>query len=179
MPDSKISQLPAAATPLNGTDILPVVQGGVTKQASVDALRGGDILPNQPAAGAVQMTDLLPIWQGTAIVKLTMTALWNWITSQLPGYAASKQDISANTTLDGTHMGKILRVTAGVTITCNPTNMGAGKAVTIVNRHSGPVTIAGHYNRQNHTTIVAGGMASIVVYDNGGTLVAHLQGDTA
>lgn len=179
MADAKISQLPAASTPLGGTDLIPIVQGGVTKQATVDDLRGGELLTAQPSAGAVQMTDLLPIWQGTAILKLTMTALWNWITSLLPGYAASKTDISTNTTLDGTHMGKLLRVTTGVTITCNPANMGAGKAVTIINRHSSAITIAGHYHRQNHNTIVAGGMASIVVYDNGGALVAHLQGDTA
>lgn len=179
MADAKISQLPAASTPLGGDDLVPMVQGGVTKQAKVGDLRGGDILPNQSAAGAVQMTDLLPIWQGTAILKLTMTALWNWITSQLPGYAASKTDIGTDITLDSPHMGKLLRVTAGVTITCNPANMGAGKAVTIINRHSAAITIAGHYNRQNHNTIVAGGIASIVVYDNGGSLVAHLQGDTA
>lgn len=179
MADAKISALPAASTPLGGTDLVPVVQGGVTKQASVDALRGGDTLNNQAAAGAVQMTDLLPIWQGTAILKLTMTAMWNWIASQLPGYAAAKTDLSANTTLDATHMGKLLRATAAITITCNPTAMGAGRAVTIINRHSAAITVASAFNRQGHTTIVAGGIASIVVYDNGGSLVAHMQGDTA
>lgn len=179
MADAKISQLPTASTPLGGADETVLVQGGVTKKTTVDALRGGDILPNQSSAGAVQMTDLLPIWQGTAILKLTMTALWNWITSQLPGYSAAKVDISANTTLDATHMGKVLRVTAGVTVTCNPSAMGNGKAVTIVNRHGSDITIAGHYNRQAHTKVVAGGMASIVVYDHGGTSIAHLQGDTA
>jgi len=35
MADLKISQLPAATTPLAGTEILPIVQSGTTKQVSV------------------------------------------------------------------------------------------------------------------------------------------------
>lgn len=179
MADAKISALPSAATPLGGSDLVPVVQEGVTKQTTVDSLRAGETLNNQPAASAVQMTDLLPIWQGSAILKLTMTALWNWIASQLPGYAAAKVDLATNTTLDATHMGKLLRATAAITITCNPAAMGSSRAVTIINRHAAAITVAGAFNRQGHTTIVAGGIASIVVYDNGGSLVAHMQGDTA
>lgn len=38
MPGVKISELPAATTPLAGTELLAIVQGGVTKQASADAV---------------------------------------------------------------------------------------------------------------------------------------------
>lgn len=41
MADKKISQLPAATTPLAGTELLPVVQGGVTDQTSVANLTAG------------------------------------------------------------------------------------------------------------------------------------------
>lgn len=41
MADLKISQLPAASTPLAGTEVLPVVQGGVTEQVSVADLTAG------------------------------------------------------------------------------------------------------------------------------------------
>jgi hypothetical protein len=34
MPDRRISQLPAASTPLAGTEIVPLVQGGVTSRAT-------------------------------------------------------------------------------------------------------------------------------------------------
>lgn len=34
MPDARISQLPAATTPLDGTELVPVVQGGVTSRAT-------------------------------------------------------------------------------------------------------------------------------------------------
>lgn len=41
MADLKISQLPASTTPLAGTEVLPIVQSGTTKQVSVDNLTAG------------------------------------------------------------------------------------------------------------------------------------------
>lgn len=41
MPNSKISALPSATTPLAGTETLPVVQGGITEQVSVANLTAG------------------------------------------------------------------------------------------------------------------------------------------
>jgi hypothetical protein len=41
MADLKISQLTAATTPLAGTEVLPIVQGGTTKQVSVANLTAG------------------------------------------------------------------------------------------------------------------------------------------
>jgi hypothetical protein len=41
MADQKISQLTASTTPLAGTEVLPIVQGGVTKQVSVANLTAG------------------------------------------------------------------------------------------------------------------------------------------
>lgn len=41
MADTKISQLTAATTPLAGTEILPIVQSGVTKKVSVEDLTAG------------------------------------------------------------------------------------------------------------------------------------------
>lgn len=41
MADTKISALPASTTPLAGTEALPVVQGGVTRQTSVANLTAG------------------------------------------------------------------------------------------------------------------------------------------
>lgn len=41
MADTKISALTAATTPLAGTEVLPIVQGGVTKKVSVDNLTIG------------------------------------------------------------------------------------------------------------------------------------------
>jgi hypothetical protein len=41
MADTKISALTAATTPLAGTEVLPIVQGGVTRQVSVANLTAG------------------------------------------------------------------------------------------------------------------------------------------
>ena len=41
MADVKISALPAATTPLAGTELVPVVQGGVTKQVAASQLASG------------------------------------------------------------------------------------------------------------------------------------------
>jgi hypothetical protein len=41
MADTKISALPAATTPLAGTEVLPIVQSGATKQVSVANLTAG------------------------------------------------------------------------------------------------------------------------------------------
>ena len=41
MADLKISQLPAATTPLAGTEVLPIVQSGTTVQVSVNNLTAG------------------------------------------------------------------------------------------------------------------------------------------
>lgn len=41
MADLKISQLPAATTPLAGSEVLPIVQSGTTVQVSVDNLTAG------------------------------------------------------------------------------------------------------------------------------------------
>jgi hypothetical protein len=41
MADTKISALPASTTPLAGTEVLPIVQGGATKQVSVANLTTG------------------------------------------------------------------------------------------------------------------------------------------
>jgi hypothetical protein len=49
MADSKISALPAATTPLAGTETYPIVQGGVTKQVSV---------ANSTAGRAISATEL-------------------------------------------------------------------------------------------------------------------------
>ena len=38
MADAKISQLPVATTPLGGAELVPLVQSGVTRQTTVDAI---------------------------------------------------------------------------------------------------------------------------------------------
>lgn len=58
MADTKISALPASTTPLAGTEVLPVVQSGVTKQVSVANLTAGRAVSvaSLTSAGAISGT---------------------------------------------------------------------------------------------------------------------------
>lgn len=65
----KISQLPAVTQPLTGAELVPVVQGGVTKKAVVSALGGGQsITPEQFGAVGDGTTD------DTAAMRAAMDA---------------------------------------------------------------------------------------------------------
>ena len=58
MADSKISALPASTTPLAGTEVLPVVQSGATRQVSVANLTAGRAVSvaSLTSAGAISGT---------------------------------------------------------------------------------------------------------------------------
>lgn len=61
MADAKISALPASTTPLAGTEVVPIVQSGVTKQVSVANLTAGravaaaSIAATQATLGSVEV----------------------------------------------------------------------------------------------------------------------------
>jgi hypothetical protein len=60
MANTKISALPAASTPLAGTEVLPVVQGGITEQVSVANLTAGRAV----SAASLALTTALPVTSG-------------------------------------------------------------------------------------------------------------------
>lgn len=63
MADTKISALPSATTPLAGTEVLPIVQGGTTDKVSVaDLTAGRDV-----AAKKLQPSDNVVIASGKGI----------------------------------------------------------------------------------------------------------------
>lgn len=55
MADTKISALPSATTPLAGTEVLPIVQGGVTEKVAVDDLTVKNVRSNA-TSGILQIT---------------------------------------------------------------------------------------------------------------------------
>lgn len=75
---TKVSALPAATTPLTGTELVPVVQGGVTKQTAVDNLSefiraalASDATSTSVTPAAIAALDcVLPV--GTYNIKLWM-----------------------------------------------------------------------------------------------------------
>lgn len=65
MADKKISQLPAATTPLAGTEVLPIVQSGVTDKVSVANLTAGR------AISATQYTSTIATGTAPFVVSST------------------------------------------------------------------------------------------------------------
>ena len=121
MADVKISGLPASTTPLAGTEVLPIVQGGVTKQVSI---------ANVTAGRAIDAS--------TLTLSSTFTA---------GGFAQTSgaliTEATTSRTLSATDNGKIIYCTSGsaTTITC-AASLGAGFSVTIIQGGAGKVTVA-------------------------------------
>jgi hypothetical protein len=60
MADVKISQLPASTTPLDGTEVLPIVQSATTKQVSIANVTAGRAV----SAISMTLTNALPVTSG-------------------------------------------------------------------------------------------------------------------
>ena len=123
MADLKISQLTGATTPLAGTEVLPIVQGGSTKQVSVANLTAGR---TQTSNGIVQ---------GTAATGYNFTANTPaaGMTSQLLNdyqegtWTTTVADVSNFTGTPSLSSGKYTKV---------------GRLVTIEGKFSGTVNVA-------------------------------------
>jgi hypothetical protein len=119
MADTKISALPASTTPLAGTEVLPIVQGGSTKKVSVADLTAGRAV----ATAGGSFTD--NITQSTAGKGVNFTANTNapGMTSELLNWYEEGTWTPAirfnggNTGMSVTASGKYTRVGRQVTVT--------------------------------------------------------------
>lgn len=100
MADTKISALPAATTPLAGTEVIPIVQSGVTKKVSIDNLTTDGTWTPSDQSGA-GLTLIFPAGNYTKIGRLVFvtfqftypaTADGTVARIALPFAAASGQD---------------------------------------------------------------------------------------
>jgi hypothetical protein len=87
MADKKISALPPASTPLAGTEVLPIVQGGITEQVSVANLTAGRAVSVSTLAstGNVAFGPVTPsAWTvyDLGTVEKTNGAFWTTFTDQ-------------------------------------------------------------------------------------------------
>jgi hypothetical protein len=119
MADLKISQLTAATTPLAGTETLPIVQSGTTKQVSVANLTAGRAV----SASSLSLTSALTVANGgTGLATLTA--------NRIPyGNGTSALQSSANLTFDGTTLttsGNIVCTGGGAISAANSTGGSGG-----------------------------------------------------
>ena len=144
MADLKISALPAATTPLAGTEVLPIVQSGTTVQVSVNNMTAGK------AVSATSFTD--------SAGKLRA----------IPQSGSAK---TTSYTLATTDVGEFIEVGTSGAIVIPDAVFSAGDAVVIFNNTSGSITItctittaykAGTNVDQATVTLVTRGIANVL-----------------
>ena len=125
MADTKISALPASTTPLAGTEVLPIVQSGATKQVSVANLTAGRAVS---AASVTASTGSFVV--GTSGQGVDFSATPGTGTSELfSDYEEGTYDVTISCGTSGTvtlnasqnmaqytKIGRLVTVTGGVSV---------------------------------------------------------------
>jgi hypothetical protein len=135
MADKKISALPAASTPLAGTEVLPIVQGGTTDQVSVANLTAGRAIS---AAQLTLSTENLVIGTAGKGIDFSANTAAAGMTSELlswyeegnwtPVVTAAVGTITSYTASGNyTRIGRQVTVNMNIIITANGTGSAALK----------------------------------------------------
>jgi hypothetical protein len=161
MADLKISQLPAATTPVAGTEVLPIVQSGTTSKVSIaDLTVGRNVtattflggLDTNVAAAGLTVTGTTVAADGTDTnISITLTPQGSGVVTTAATYSdgggklrAIPQSGSAKTasyTLAVGDVGKFIEVGASGSIEIPNSTFAAGDVVSIFNNTTGDVTI--------------------------------------
>jgi hypothetical protein len=130
MADTKISALPAATTPLAGTEVLPIVQSGATDKVSVaDLTAGRDIATKQITSTVSGLTTALDGWN---ITNGTANAIF-----KLSGATYSYRGIGSNYVWIGGDGSPMYIGTS----TAEPVRMGTNAFQQLTLETSGDVTV--------------------------------------
>jgi hypothetical protein len=178
MADVKISQLPAATTPVDGTEVLPIVQSATTKQVSIANLTAGRAM----SASSMTLTNPLAVTSGgTGIATaaegalLSATAANTFSATRTPtlglaGTAAGTLGLSGSTS------GVVTLATAAAAGTWTftlPTSGGSNGWILTTNGSgvstwTNPTALG--VDLDVGTTAITGGTAGRVLYNNAGVL---------
>ena len=161
MADLKISQLPAATTPVAGTEVLPIVQSGTTSKVSIaDLTVGRNVtattflggLDTNVAAAGLTVTGTTVAADGTDTnIDLTLTPQGSGVVTTAATYSdgggklraipQSGSEKTTSYTLAVGDVGKFIEVGASGSITIPDDVFAAGDVVSIFNNTSGDITI--------------------------------------
>jgi hypothetical protein len=166
MSNVKISQLPAATTPLAGTEVLPLVQGTTTKKVTVAELRSTAVTAVTGTAPVVSSGGLTPAISMAAANTSTNGYLtstdWNTFNGKYStGGALGTPSSGTATNLTG------LPLTTGVTGVLPVANGGNGTATPALVAGSN-VTITGTWPNQTIAS-TGGGGGGVTSFDAGTT----------
>lgn len=148
MADTKISALPASTTPLAGTEVLPIVQSGVTRQVSVANLTAGRAISGSSVTATTGNFVVGTSGQGIDFSATPGTGTSELLADYEEGTwtPTVTPEIGSFTTVTAgtctyTKIGRIVTVSARFTLT----NSGTGAGFMTI---SGlPYTIASEYNQ--------------------------------
>lgn len=158
MANVKISQLPAATTPLSGTEVLPLVQGTTTKKVTVANLRGTAVTAvtgTAPVVSSGGTTPVISMAAATGSVNGYLTSA-DWTTfngKYSVGGALGTPSSGTATNLTG------LPLTTGVTGILPVANGGNGTATPSLVAGTN-VTITGTWPNQTVASTGGGGVTS-------------------
>jgi hypothetical protein len=156
MADVKISGLPASTVPLAGTEVLPIVQGGQTRQVSVNNLTAGKAV----TASSVTATNL----------KTNPAAANLDISGSTVAAAGTDSDIDINVTPKGTGVLKTNNLNASLLTASKP-------VFTDVNKNlSSSGTLA---TDQGGTGLTSYSQGDLVYYNTGTTFTALAKNTSA
>ena len=161
MADLKISQLPAATTPVAGTEVLPIVQSGTTSKVAISDLTAGRTvsattfvggLDTGVAAAGLTVTGTTMAADGTDTnIDITVTPKGTGVVTTAASYTdgdgklrAIPQSGSAKTgayTLAVGDIGQFIEVGASGSIEIPDATFSAGDVISIFNNTSGSITI--------------------------------------
>jgi hypothetical protein len=113
MADKKISALTGASTPLAGTEVLPIVQSGVTVKVAVSNLTAGRAISATQLTSTVAIgTAPLVVTSTTNVANLNASSL-NGATFSAPGAIGGGTAAAANFTSIGSTIGSNFATTSG------------------------------------------------------------------
>lgn len=179
MADVKISQLPASTTPLDGTEVLPIVQSATTKQVSVANLTAGRAV----SALSLSLTNALPVSSGGTGLQTTGagTFLVSATANNVSATATPSLGVASTTsgTLSLYNSGSANAVTiasgnnSGAWTFTLPTSGGTNNYILTTNgsgatQWTNPTALG--IDLDVGTTAITGGTTGRVLYDNGGVL---------
>jgi len=160
MADIKISQLPAATTPLAGTEEVPLVQSGTTKKVSVTNLRGSsvsDVTATAPVVSSGGTTPNISMAAATGSVNGYLTSTdWTTFNSKQPAGSYLTNGGALGTPSSGTATNLTgLPLSTGVTGTLPVANGGTGTATPSLVAGTN-VTVTGTWPNQTISSTASG-----------------------
>lgn len=169
-----VTGLPTVASISSG-DLVAISQSGTDHTITYANFIDGQTIDETPAATAVAGTDAFWVAQnGCAMSRQTFSAVWAWVTGNLPGYLRPVIELAANTTLStSAHNGRILICSQPITVTVALGSSDSGFTCTLINPSGGNVTLSGNLVVSSGTPSLAPGQAAAITCAtySGGTLV--------